>query len=428
MTEDNVEDDTAQERSAGQTDEHPQNGRVEGGRGQGLGEGGTEGVGEEVHGLDEGLHGRGSLGVGVLETGDGGENLRDTDEHVGRGLDGDVHVVTVGGAVDLGGSAEGVVVAGAGGVDQVLHDGGVHHGQRGDDETQGDTADGEEGDLQTAHEGVDDRLQQGDEHDDGDRVEVLHQIVRDAVALHLAGLGDKVTGELAVDDPVDGVEGEDAAGNEGTLELVDEVVVPGEGGLDTAVLELPAGLGSVHVAVPDHHPESLEGVGDNGTLRRADDVVLATQEEDEGTDCEHAETEQIAGPEADVLLHVGSGQQREGTQVNAAVEDHVDTLDSQRGVDDDALALLGSQESHLLPLVLIGNQRSDVTLDTTGTETDDQDSNDETTHTRTMLQSSGDRSANKDEEADEIDTAEHDDGLVLAEVLISDNGTNDGSN
>lgn len=428
VAEDDEEDDTAQEGGDSQTDEHPQDGRVEGSGGQGLGEGGAEGVGEEVHGLDEGLHGGRGLGVGILEAGDRGEDLGDTDEHVGRGLDGDVHVVTVGGAVDDGGVAEGLAVAGAGGVDQVLDDGGVHHGEGGDDEAQGDTGDGAEGDLQTAHDRVDDRLEQGDEDDDGDRVKVLHQIVGDAVAVHLAGLGDKVTGELAVDDPVDRVEGEDAAGDEGTLQLVNEVVVPGQGDLRTGVLALPGGLGGVHVAVLDHHPESLEGVGDNGALRRAHDVVLATNNEHQGTGGEHAKTEQVGGPETNVLLHVWSSQQGERSQVDTAVEDHVDALNGQRRVDDDALSLLGSLESHLLPLVLIGDQRSNVTLDTTGTETDDQDCHDETTQTSTVLQSGGNRSADQNQETNEIDTTEQDNSLVLAEVLISDNGTNDGSN
>lgn len=293
VAESEEEDDTAQERGASQTNEHPHDGWVEGCGGQGLGEGRAEGVGEEVHGLDEGLHGRRGLGIGVLEAGDGGEDLGETDEHVGRGLDGDVHVVTVGDAVDDGGGAEGLAVAGSGGVDDVLDDGGVHHGEGGDDEAQGDTGDGPEGDLQTAHNRVNDRLEEGNEDDDGDRVKVLHQIVGNAVAVHLAGLGDKVTGELAVDDPVDRVEGEDAAGDEGTLQLLNEVVIPWQGDLRTGMLALPTGLGSVQVAVLDHHPESLEGVGDDGALGRAHDVVLATNNEHHGAGGEHAKTEQV---------------------------------------------------------------------------------------------------------------------------------------
>ena len=428
MVEYEPEDNTAQERSAGQTNEHPHDGRVEGGGGKSLGQSGSEGVGEEVHGLHEGLHGRGSLGVGVLQTGDRGENLGHTDEDVGGGLDGNVHVVTLGGTVDLGGSAERAAVTGTSGVDQVLHDGGVHHGQGGDDETQSDTGDGAEGNLQAAHQRVDDGLEQGDEHDNGDGIEVLHEIVGDAVALHLTSLSDEVAGELAVDNPVDGVESEDAAGDKGTLELINEVVVPGQSGLGVAVLALPAGLGGIHVAVDNHHTESLEGVGDNGSLRGTHNVVLAAEAENQGSDGEHAETQQVAGPETNVLLHVGSGQEGQRTNVDTSVEDHVDTLDGQGRVNDDALALLGGGQSHLLALVLIGNQGSNVTLDTTSSKTNDQDRNDETTQTGTVFQGGRDGSADQNQETDEVNNTEQNDSLVLSEVLISNDSTNDRGN
>lgn len=95
-------------------------------------------------------------------------------------------------AIDNRGGAVGVFVAGPGDVDEVLDDGGVHHGQGGDDEAEGDTGDWPEGDVETAHEGVDQRFEDGDENDDGDGVEVLHEVVGDAVSFHLACLGDEV--------------------------------------------------------------------------------------------------------------------------------------------------------------------------------------------------------------------------------------------
>lgn len=45
--------------------------------------------------------------------------------------------------------------------------------------------------------------------DDGYGVDVLHDVVGDAVEVHLSGLGDEVVEHLAVDAPVDGVEEED---------------------------------------------------------------------------------------------------------------------------------------------------------------------------------------------------------------------------
>ena len=329
-----------------------------------------------------------------------------------------------------GGVTQRLAVAGTGGVDQVLHDGGVHHGQGRDDKAKGDTGDGAEGNLQAAHDGVHNRLENGDEDNDRDGIEVLHQIVGDTVTVHLSGLGDEVTGELAINDPVDGVESEHAAGNQGTLKLVDEVVVPGQGDLSTrTVLGLPAGLGGIHVAVLEHDPESLEGVGDDRALGRTHDVELATEQEHRGTGSEHAQAKQVSGPEANVLLHVGSGQQRQRTQVDTAVEDHVDTLDGQRRVDHNPLAGLGDGlKSHLLALVLIGDQRGDVTLDTTGTQTNDQNGHDEAGQTRTVLQRDRQGRQDQNQETDDVDSTEDNDGLVLAKVLIRNDGTNDGGN
>lgn len=422
------EDDTDQERSAGQTDEHPQDGGVEGGGGQGLGQGGTEGVGEQIHGLHERLHRGRSLGVGVLQTGHGSENLRDTDEHVGRSLDGNVDPVALGGAVDFRGITERLIVTRTGRVDKVLHNSGVHHGKRGDDETQRDTSDGTEADMQTAQQRVDQGLQDGDEDNDRDGIKVLHQIVGNTVALHLCGLGDEVAGELAIDNPVDGEEAEDTASDQSTLELINEVVVPGKIGPVATIGSLPGGLGSIHVAVGDHNSDSLKGVGNDRALRGPNNVVLASNNEHQSTTGEHAQTEQVAGPEANVPLHVRSSQQRQRAKVDAAVEDHVDTLDGQSRINDDPLTLLGSRDSHLLALVLIGNQGRNVTLDTTCSQTDDQNGDNETTKTSTVLESGRDRCADQDQETDQVHATEEHNGLVFSEVLISNDGTKNRSN
>ena len=45
-----------------------------------------------------------------------------------------------------------------------------------------------------------------------------------------------------------------------------------------------------------------------------------------------------------------------------------------------------------------------------------------------MVESSRDRGANKDEQTDQIDDAENHNRLIFAEVLVSNDGTDDGSN
>jgi hypothetical protein len=131
--------------------------------------------------------------------------------------------------VVVGGTFQGCVVAGRGGVDEVLGDGSLDHCCRVEEETKGDARDGFEGNADLAEAGADDLVHDGDEDDDCEGVDVLHDVVGDAVEFHLAGLGDQVAEHLAVDDTVDGEEDEDFAGSEGALDLEDGLVVPGGG-------------------------------------------------------------------------------------------------------------------------------------------------------------------------------------------------------
>jgi len=248
------------------------------------------------------------------------------------------------------------------------------------------------------------------------------------VTTHLTGLGNEVVGEVAVYDPVDGVEAEDLASNEGTLELIDKVVIPVESGV-LAKSSLVRRLSSVELASLDHHPHCTEGVSDDRSLRRADDVDLAAENENEKTDEEDAETQEVSRPEVDITLHVWGGKQGERSSVDAPVEDHVNPLNGNGRVNDDALAsLVVLSNDHLSSLVLVGNQRRNVGLDTSSSQTNNDDGNDETTEASAMIESSRERGKGKDEQTDDVDAAEDDDGVVLAEILIGDDGNENGSN
>jgi hypothetical protein len=103
-----------------------------------------------------------------------------------------VDVVSLGDAVDDRSVAEGMAVAGTSLVDVVLEDGGVEHGHGGDKEAECDTGDGAEGDVVFLEHGIDEAVEDGREEENGDGVEVLHQVVGDTVTSHLTGLGDEV--------------------------------------------------------------------------------------------------------------------------------------------------------------------------------------------------------------------------------------------
>ena len=151
-----------------------------------------------------------------------------------------------------------------------------------------------------AERGHEPLVNNGQENDNGDGIEVLHQVVGNTVATHLTGLSDEVVGEVAVNNPVDGVESEDLASDESTLNFIDKVVVPVEN-LGLAHAGLVGRLSSVHLAVLDHQPDNAESISNDGSLRRSDNVDLATEDENERTDEEDAQAQQVGGPEVGVL-------------------------------------------------------------------------------------------------------------------------------
>jgi hypothetical protein len=415
---------SSNERGDCQANVHPLNLGVDQYGVESLRDGGSESVGKEVHGLHERLHGRRSLGVRVLKTSDGGEDFRDTNEHVCTSLSGNVNVVAVKNTVGTPcGLAVGVIVARAGLVDVVLDDGGIDHSERGYPETGDDTVDRREGDLLLAQEWHKHLVDEWQENDNSDGVEVLHQIVGNTVGSHLSTLGDEVIRELAVDDPVNRVEAEDLAGNESALDFLNKVIVPSE---NSSLSEpgLVRRLRAVQFACLDHEPHDAESISDNRALRRSNNVNLASENKDQRTDEKDAQTEQEGRPEVNVALHVRGGEQRKTSDVDAEVENHVNPLNGDRRVDDDLLAgFVIVSNNHTPPLVLVRNERCNVRFDSTSSKTNNNDGYDETSKAGAVIQSRGDRCAGEDEKTDHVDTTEDDNGVVLAEVLISDNGT-----
>jgi len=203
---------------------------------------------------------------------------------------------------------------------------------------------------------------------------------------------------LGVAHPEDGVECKDLAGSERTLQLLDEVVVPGHG-LGLSVCRAPRRLSSVGVAGNDHQANGLEGIGNDRSLRRADDVELLGDDQHDNADAEHEEAHEVSGPEALVLLHEGRSEERKTSDVDAGVEHHVDPLECNRGVDNNTLASLGvRRQSHLFAGVLVGDERCDVRLDTTSSETDDDDCCNIATKSSTVLNRYGQGGCPEDHE------------------------------
>lgn len=294
-------------------------------------------------------------------------------------------------SVHARGAGSRAAVTGSSGVDDVLNDSSIHQTQRCQEEANGDASNGLEFDFQLAQNGVNDLVQDGDEDDDRDGIKVLHQIIGHSVSLHLASLRDEVARELGVAHPEDRVEGKDLASPQGTLQLLDEVIVPRHG-LNLAVCFAPRRLRSVRVAGDDHQADSLESVGDDRSLRRADDVELLRDDQHNDTNAEHEEAHKVCGPEALVHFHEGRGEKRKTANVDASVKHHVDPLVCDRRVDDHTLTSLSdSCQGHLLAGVLVGDERRDVGLDTTSSKSDNDNCGDVATESSAIFDGNGER-------------------------------------
>ena len=111
------------------------------------------------------------------------------------------------------------------------------------------------------------------------------------------------------------------------------------------------------------------------------------------------------------------------------VEDHVDPGNGDRRINDDALTgLLVRANNHLATLILIGNQGSDVGLDTTSSKTDNDDRSNEPAKTSASLKSRRNGCQGEDKKTDHVDAAEDNNSVVLSHVLIGDDGTENGGN
>src|ERR1700753_270805 len=106
--------------------------------------------------------------------------------------------------------------------------------------------------------------------------------------------------------------------------------------------------------------------------------------------------------------------------------DHVDPLVSDSRIDDGPLAVLLNLDRHLAALILIRNQRCNIGLDTTSSEANDDDCSCVATERMAMRNGGWQRSSPQDQKADPVYTAEDQNRLVFAQVLIGDDGTKDG--
>lgn len=102
-------------------------------------------------------------------------------------------------------------------------------------------------------------------------------------------------------------------------------------------------------------------------------------------------------------------------------------LTSDGWIDDGPLAAVLNFDSHFVALVLIRNQRRNVRFNAARTEANDHDGRCKATKRCTSVNCSGQCGGPEDQKTNPIDTGEDENRLVPAEILIGDDGTENGS-
>ena len=146
-------------------------------RQEGFSQSRSDGGHEERERRNERTHILRSLREAVLQRRDRGKNLGESNEHIRPGLRPDIDV-------RLGRAARRLIAARGFLVDIDLDRAGPDHGEEAEEETRCDTLDGREADTLLPEPGVEKKIAEWDENDQSEGIEIVDDIVRDAVQLH----------------------------------------------------------------------------------------------------------------------------------------------------------------------------------------------------------------------------------------------------
>ena len=306
-----------------------------------------------------------------------------------------------------------------------LNAGSICHGNGCKHEANEDTSDRTELDSNPAETGVDNQIHDRDENDQSDRIDVLQEIVGDPMIIHNRGLGDEIIEHLIVADPVDREEDEDSASNQCATDFINEEIVPVGLVFVATNAFLVRGLSSVEIAfIYQTDPHDLEGIENNGATRRARDISLSADDQDEDGEEEDAERKEISSPETDIGLELSRGHTGETPNVDRPIEPSVHSLDSDCGIDDHSLAALCDFDIFLCILVLFNDKSRDIGFDSTSPDSDNDHRRNQASEVGRGV-GLGDRRRNENELTDEIDEGEHHDSTITPKELVCHNRSQD---
>lgn len=294
MLEDDPEQQTRNETCNGQTGKCPHKLGVGGSWRKCNTEGGSDSVRKQEQGHDERFHAGWRFGVGIFQTGDGGQNLRHTNQKVSWSLDRHMH--TVRHVSVFWSTAHRVVITWASFVNVMLQDRSINHGSSTKHETPEDLGDGSER-SESSNEWVDKSFTDWNEHNNGDGINTLQDIVWQAVQLHLTGLGNEIVQHLAVHNPVDWEKDKHFTSVNRSSDFFNELVSP------WVLFFTGTGLGCVVVEfVLDGNPGTLERSGNHLFGNWHLDVLVSTKVQSQQGNDKETERQQVSSPEVDVSL------------------------------------------------------------------------------------------------------------------------------
>lgn len=157
--------------------------------------------------------------------------------------------------------------------------------------------------------------------------------------------------------------------------------------------------------------------GQEGIARLAPDEDGESKQEQDGG-------KQEGEPETDITLGVGHGELTDqGTDVDKHVEVVVDAGQGDSGIDDDTLSVDGG-DAHPVLGDLLGNEGGNVGLETSGSETHDDQSDHEAAQGAVgIVHDLGDGGNGQDDVAEHSNADGVEDGLETTEVGIGDVGS-----
>lgn len=245
-------------------------------------------------------------------------------------------------------------------------------------------------------------INEGNHDDDGNRVQVLNDIIGNAVENQGGGLSGEVTSHLVVSQMEDRQVKEDLAGHQTTTDLIDPGIIVSHPSRALVNRNL-RGLGVLPVEAEERAAladveEHAQELGEDGASSGLELVLLLVEGEDDGSNEEEDSGDEEGEPERMILLNVDHGDlTADGSDVDGQVEVEEDASVCHGGVDNDTLAI-ANLDAHLCVLILISEERRDVGLEETGSDAENKETDDESTESGILADDdSGGRSSDKDD-------------------------------